>query len=103
MPKCRNCMLNALHKEDGNQFSWCLAKLDNFDIDEPRDCDLFIPVTNADKIRAMSDEELANWIGFVAQDAYLMGRGQRERMLIHPFDTREGTEAWLKQEVSDGN
>ena len=54
-------------------------------------------MSNADKIRSMSDAELANFIGFVAQDAFCYGRGMRDRMMIYPFDTHESTMAWLAQ------
>ena len=95
MAKCRNCMLNVLHKEDGQQFSWCLAKLDNFDIDELRECDLFIQATNADKIRAMSDEELAEWL------ATAIARHYNQDAVVTSVDSVLWLD-WLKQEVSDG-
>ena len=98
MPKCRNCMLNVLHKEDGKQFSWCLAKLDNFDIDEPRDCDLFIQATNADKIRSMTDEELA---GFMINGCDNIDYS--DKCYRPGCDCKECWLDWLKQEVSDGD
>ena len=58
-------------------------------------------VTNADKIRAMSDEELANFIGFACQDAFCYGRGMRDKMMIYPFGTHESTMDWLKQEATE--
>ena len=60
------------------------------------------PQTNGDRIRQMSDEELANFIGFVAQDAFCYGRGMRDKMLIYPqFGEYEATINWLKEEVAD--
>ena len=60
------------------------------------------PQTNADKIRSMTDEELANFIGFACQDAFAYGAGLRNKMLIYPFGTREETLGWLKAPVEEG-
>lgn len=60
--KCINCKNNTLIEQDGEQFSWCNKKNDNLDIHEDRDCRYFESSTNADRIRAMSDEELAGWL-----------------------------------------
>ena len=58
--------------------------------------------TNADRIRQMSDEELANFIGFVAQDAFCYGRGMRDKMLIYPqFGEYDTTIKWLKEEATE--
>ena len=57
--------------------------------------------SNADRIRSMGDEELADFLGFVAQDAFCYGRGMREKMLVYPFDTHESTLDWLKQEATE--
>lgn len=54
--------------------------------------------SNADRIRAMTDEELANELAFIAQDAFCYGRGMRDKMLLYPFDSYEETLKWLKQE-----
>ena len=57
MPKnvmCKNCN-NLKHH-------WCKAVLDSPDEDMLRDCRHFRQKTNADRIRAMSDEELAEWL-----------------------------------------
>ena len=41
---------------------WCEKVIDSPDPDMQRDCRYFCEKTNADRIRAMSDEELAAWI-----------------------------------------
>ena len=41
---------------------WCEKVIDSPDPDMQRDCQHFCEKTNADRIRAMSDEELALWI-----------------------------------------
>ena len=57
MPKnvvCKKC--NNLAND------WCEKVIDSPDKDMQRDCQYFCEKTNADHIRAMSDEELAAWI-----------------------------------------
>lgn len=56
-------------------------------------------ITNGDRIRSMTDEELANELGFVAQDAFCYGRGLRDKMILFPFESYEEALEWLKQEV----
>ena len=57
--------------------------------------------SNADRLRAMSDEELAEWIGWVTQDAFCYGAGLRDKMILYPFGAAESTMAWLKQEIEE--
>ena len=41
---------------------WCEKVIDSPDQDMQRDCQYFCEKTNADKIRAMSDEEIAEFV-----------------------------------------
>lgn len=41
---------------------WCEKAIDSPDPDMKRDCRHFREKTNADRIRAMTDEELAHWL-----------------------------------------
>ena len=43
---------------------WCEKVIDSPDPDMQRDCHHFCEKTNADRIRAMSDEELANFLAY---------------------------------------
>ena len=52
--KCRSCFFY--------RNEWCEKIVDSPDPEEVRDCAYFREMTNADKIRSMSDEELALWI-----------------------------------------
>ena len=52
--KCRNC--------NNYRNTWCEMVIDSPDPDMVRDCRHFWEKTNADRIRAMSDEELAEWM-----------------------------------------
>ena len=49
--KCRNCFFY--------RNEWCEKIVDSPDPEEARDCNYFREMTNADRIRSMSDEELA--------------------------------------------
>lgn len=63
MSKCRYCKLCEWANDgDKDFFGWCELRLDSYDIDEPRDCPDYIQASNADRIRAMSDEELAKYL-----------------------------------------
>lgn len=54
--KCRNCFFY--------RNEWCKKIVDSPDPEEVRDCAYFREMTNADKIRSMSDEELAGFLSF---------------------------------------
>ena len=64
---------------------WCPKKHDSLDPDLIRDCQYFRTKTNADRIRAMSDEE---W----AKEMYMWGDGAW---------SYEDWLAWLKEEVKE--
>ena len=66
MPKnvvCKKC--NNLVND------WCEKVIDSPDPDMQRDCKYFCEKTNADRIRAMSDEELAEFLIDLADDGNL--------------------------------
>ena len=52
--KCRNCFFY--------RNEWCEKIVDSPDPEEARDCNYFREMTNADRIRAMTDEELADFL-----------------------------------------
>ena len=43
---------------------WCEKVIDSTDQDMKRDCQYFCEKTNADRIRSMSDEELADFLAY---------------------------------------
>jgi len=55
------------------------------------------PITNAMKIRAMSDEELAKWINHMQADAY--NRGMLEDWIVSYPNGYSAWLDWLRQEV----
>ena len=58
-------------------------------------------MTNADKIRNMTDEELAMFLGFVIQDGYFYGAKMRDELKIIPASDHSEMVDWLKQEVDE--
>ena len=52
--KCKNCV--------NLECDWCDMKADSPDPDMERECHWFAKKTNADRIRSMTDEELAVFI-----------------------------------------
>ncbi len=57
--------------------------------------------TNAERIRQMSDEELATFLGFVLQDGYCYGAGMRKELKFIPVSEHNEMVEWLKKEVDE--
>jgi len=66
-----------------------------------RFCNITPPKTNADRIRAMTDEELATFLGFTLQDGYCYGAGLRKELKFIPVSEHNEMVEWLKKEVDD--
>lgn len=64
MAKCKNCnnLYNLTDITGENIGNWCSKKCDNPDPEVDRKCDKYEGMTNGDKIRNMSDKELAEHI-----------------------------------------
>lgn len=64
MPKCKNCnnLYNLSNKDDVIVGKWCPKVNDSPHLDMERDCKHYKAMTNADRIRSMTDEELADFI-----------------------------------------
>lgn len=64
--KCKNCknLMDCIDISTNgeNEYKWCPVKNDSPDIEYERDCFEFECMTNADRIRNMTDEELAEHI-----------------------------------------
>lgn len=95
MAKCKNCRNFDMAITSDNEYicNWCEKIKDNPHEEIERECEYYEAMTNADRIRSMTDEELAEWIeGFYA--CIVLGAN------IH-FDAEiEGsTLEWLKSEV----
>lgn len=63
MAKCKNCnnLIDLTDVTQGSEekFKWCPIKNDSLDALEERECSSFKAMTNGDRIRSMTDEELA--------------------------------------------
>ena len=64
MAKCKNCKYLDTVQNDlrSEPFKWCVCTDDSPVLDIERDCDYYAPMTNADRIRSMTDDELADFI-----------------------------------------
>ena len=95
--KCANCI--AYNHE------WCGWKHDSPDPDMERECNHYKAATNADKIRAMSDEELAGWIDEFWSAAWCPDDPpvdpETKQCLLHDGDCRLCILDWLRQEVKE--
>lgn len=101
--KCRNCKCNGfLTDDDGKQFSWCHRFGDNLDINEERYCPDYTPATNADKIRAMTDDELAKRLAEIADCvACEMMFDMKCRCHHEFFSCWQAWLDWLKKEATN--
>lgn len=68
--KCKNCRnLNGIYiSYQKKSMDWCDYIVDSPDTECERECDFFEPETNADRIRNMSDEELAEHFSDLIKD-----------------------------------
>lgn len=96
--KCKNCK-NFIGE-------WCEKVVDSPCPDLERDCSHFTQRTNADRIRAMSDEELAEWL--VKKTTYQESAWSEPsylNFLTKSSDTIasaiNGTIAWLQQPAEE--
>lgn len=60
MAKCKNCKhLSTMQNYKKESYKWCSLIDDCPHEDIERCCENYAPMTNADRIRSMTDEELA--------------------------------------------
>ena len=90
MAKCKNCINLQNH--------WCDMVADSPDENAERECCTYERMTNADKIRSMSDEELAeffeNEITMPDDGLYLIIEGKQ-------IWNKHDMLAWLQSEVEE--
>lgn len=88
MAKCNNCK-NLETKDNGfDAYSWCEKINDCPHEDIERDCEHYAPMTNADRIRSMTDEELADFL--VTVESY----GYHDQSISGTYEMNE----WLRAE-----
>ena len=72
MAKCNNCtnLYNLSDENDVIVGKWCTKINDSPDIEAERECRNYNRMTQGDRIRAMSDEELAEYFSELIKDTY---------------------------------
>lgn len=91
MVKCNNGK-NLETKDNGfDAYSWCEKINDCPHEDIERDCEDYIPMTNADRIRSMTDDELADFL--VTVETY----GYHDQSISGTYEMNE----WLRAESEE--
>lgn len=91
MVKCNNCK-NLETKDNGfDAYSWCEKINDCPHEDIERDCEHYSPMTNADRIRSMTDDELADFL--VTVETY----GYHDQSISGTYEMNE----WLLMESEE--
>lgn len=62
MVKCKNCKNFFRSSKGVKPFYWCEKIVDSPHSEMERECSYYKPKTNADRIRSMTDEELARFL-----------------------------------------
>ena len=89
---------NVMCKKCNNLINgWCEKKIDSPDPNMVRDCQYFWEKTNADRIRAMSDEELAEFIRDVSYECQDAHWGSKCQSCDFPWCSSDQTLVWLQQ------
>ena len=104
MAKCKNCKYLDTVQNDlrSEPFKWCVCTDDSPVLDMERDCDYYAPMTNADRIRSFSDDELAEFIEQVSTDSMeTISFGTKEYEEI--WEHKETALQWLQSEVRNNN
>lgn len=96
MAKCKNCKhLHTMYDRRDESFKWCAYINDNPHEDIERDCEHYSPMTNADRIRSMTDEELAMAIMCPAEFT------GSDKVCDFSHDCKDCTLAWLQKESEE--
>mgnify|MGYP000012643379 FL=1 len=104
MPKCKNCnnLYNLSNKDDVIVGKWCPKINDSPHLDMERDCKHYKAMTNADRIRSMTDEELAEFLpiasNFICQPTEECIRNTVTNHCGECEKTEECAMKWLKAE-----
>lgn len=95
MAKCKNCsnLKKQIDWMSGIRYPWCYEINDRPDIETERECSKYCGKTNGDKIRRMTDEELALFLCKVKADYQWVDQE-------YPNEENGGEwEEWLQKEV----
>lgn len=99
MAKCKNCKhLCTIHDYKKEFFKWCSLIDDCPHEDIERDCEHYSPMTNADRIRSMTNEELLDFICSI--ETYDEGSAKTIEGGVAMCSVTE-VEQWLKAESEE--
>lgn len=102
MAKCKNCT-NLYNLSDDNDVivgKWCPKVNDSPDTENERDCENYKCMTQGDRIRSMSDEELAQFIEQISVDSIdTISFGTKDYEEI--WEHKETALKWLQSEVEE--
>lgn len=93
MAKCNNCK-HLGYLSDGDYVGkrvWCENITDSPDLEMERDCENYAPMTNADRIRSMTDDELADFL--VTVESY----GYHDQSISGTYEMNE----WIRAESEE--
>lgn len=103
--KCKNCN-NLYNLTDLNGViigRWCPKINDSPDIEIDRECDKYEGMSNADRIRNMSDEKLADYLLEIArtkgENMYICNHDGYNGTCLKEETCEECTLEWLQKEV----
>ena len=103
MTKCKNCKkLNHILNSGVSVGRWCVEKSDSPDIERERICDKFVPMSQGDRIRSMTDEELRDFLYDMTSESQCHICAFKKGWLCEkPYDKscHDGVMEWLKSEV----
>ena len=92
MAKCKNCKhLCTMQNYKKESYKWCSLIDDCPQEDIERNCDFYAPMTNADRIRSMTDDELADFL--VTVESY----GYHDQSISGTYEMNE----WLRAESEE--
>ena len=107
MAKCKNCKNFEMAITSDNEYvcNWCEKIKDNPYEEMERECEYYEAMSNADRIRSMTDEELEEYLWKMAEESPCYICAFRNGWLCEkPYDVscHGGISKWLKSEVGCG-
>lgn len=91
MAKCKNCK----YLKTVQNVKWCVCTDDSPHVDIERNCEHYAPMSNEDRIRNMTDEELAET---VMCPCNIIGSNET---CFYKRDCKECVLAWLQKESEE--
>ena len=101
--KCKNCR-NLVKRidDDGTLYDFCGMVIDSPDAEAERDCKYYVVATNADRIRAMTDEELAEFMALNTDCYYCRAKDNDRCASLATTPCGDIWLDWLKQAAEEG-